>query len=140
MEQQRPPAPGPPRQAIPPHICGDCGWAGVAKSSTPGHIGIEILLWLACLLPGLAYTVWRLSARKPSCPCCHSTRVLSIASPAGRKILWDTSRRTVPRDMPNMPVRGSHDAGLAISVAFAGLFGIALLGGLFLMLLAGGGY
>lgn len=126
-----------PKHPIPPHICADCGWVGVAKARTPGHIGIEVLLWFACLLPGAIYTVWRLSARRPQCPSCSGDRILPIASPAGRQVLWSTSGRQLPPGTPITPVRPGLEADMMVSVVFAVGFAVMLGLGAVLVLLSG---
>lgn len=67
----------------PERICLDCGTQGRAKVKTPGSIWIEVILWLALIVPGLIYSVWRLSSKKLVCPACGSTRLVPTDSPAG---------------------------------------------------------
>jgi len=50
--------------------CPNCKYEGEAKTYTKGSMGIELLLWLFFLLPGLLYSVWRLSTRYSGCPKC----------------------------------------------------------------------
>jgi hypothetical protein len=42
-------------------ICQDCGAQGTPKSHTRGSILIELVLWLLFIIPGLLYSLWRLS-------------------------------------------------------------------------------
>jgi ssDNA-binding Zn-finger/Zn-ribbon topoisomerase 1 len=50
--------------------CPNCGYEGEAKTYTKGSLAVEIVLWLFFLLPGLIYSVWRLSSRYEGCPKC----------------------------------------------------------------------
>jgi len=44
-------------------ICANCGHLGDEKQVTKGSFGIEVILWLCFLIPGLIYSLWRLSSR-----------------------------------------------------------------------------
>ena len=57
------------------------------KTMTRGHILIEIILWLAFLIPGLIYTIWRLSTKYKVCPNCKSTTIIPANSPVAKKVL-----------------------------------------------------
>lgn len=67
-------------------ICLVCQSIGT-KKKTPGSIFIEIILWLFFIIPGLIYSIWRLSSRKDVCKACGSETVVPTSSPAGSKIL-----------------------------------------------------
>jgi hypothetical protein len=68
-------------------ICTQCGTVGTPKTTTPGHFLVELILWLCFLLPGLIYSVWRLSARCPTCRTCGAIRSLvPLQSPRGREL------------------------------------------------------
>lgn len=51
--------------------CPNCLFEGEAKTETPGSFLVELLLWICFLIPGLIYSVWRLSARKKVCSRCR---------------------------------------------------------------------
>jgi|JI8StandDraft_1071087.scaffolds.fasta_scaffold656791_1 hypothetical protein len=71
----------------PPLICTACGTkTTVLKNQVRGSILIEIILWLAFLIPGLIYSIWRLTTKKKVCPTCGSLNLIPIDSPAGKKI------------------------------------------------------
>lgn len=55
---------------IPPFYCAACGTFGRGRTHTPGHFLIEVVLWLCLLLPGVIYSLWRLSARRRVCAAC----------------------------------------------------------------------
>jgi hypothetical protein len=54
------------------------------KATTPGSMSLEIVLWLCFLLPGLFYSIWRMTARHKACPECGSKEFVPIKSPRGR--------------------------------------------------------
>ena len=68
-------------------ICPRCGWAGLPCSSTPGSFFIEIVAWLAFIVPGLIYSLWRLSARHKACPECGESALVPITSPRGLQLI-----------------------------------------------------
>ena len=68
-------------------VCTTCGHAGRAKSDTPGNIAIELVLWLCFLVPGLIYSIWRLSARREVCGACGAATLVPVATPVGRSIV-----------------------------------------------------
>ena len=67
-------------------ICQDCGTTGVPKKVTKGSIWIEIILWLCFLIPGLIYSIWRLTTRYDACPKCKSKSIIPTDSPKGKEL------------------------------------------------------
>lgn len=66
--------------------CRSCEHVGPGRRHTRGHILIEIILWLCFLVPGLIYTIWRLTTRADVCAVCGSHDVIPADTPAGRRI------------------------------------------------------
>ena len=64
-------------------ICNDCGTSGKTKTVTRGSIFIEIILWLCLIVPGLIYSIWRLTTRRKACAACGSTHLLPLETPGG---------------------------------------------------------
>lgn len=62
--------------------CLDCGTTGKAKMITKGSTAIEVIAWLAFIVPGLIYSFWRLNSRKQACATCTSERIVPPESPA----------------------------------------------------------
>ena len=62
--------------------CMTCGTDAEPKTQTRGSIVIEIVLWLLFIVPGLIYSIWRLSSRRPVCPACGSTAIVPYDAPA----------------------------------------------------------
>lgn len=67
-------------------ICTVCGEAGSTKTVTAGSILIEIVLWMCFLIPGLIYSIWRLTTRRKVCRSCGAAQLVRVDSPAGRKL------------------------------------------------------
>lgn len=66
-------------------VCSACGYLGKPKPIARGNIGIELILWLCFLLPGLMYSAWRSSGAK-GCPKCKTPNMIPAESPIGRKL------------------------------------------------------
>lgn len=72
-------------------VCTTCGHHGPTRQHTRGSLFIELMLWMLFLVPGLIYSVWRLTTRAPVCGLCGSPTVVPADSPKGRKLLLDAS-------------------------------------------------
>ena len=68
-------------------VCADCGWIGGPRSRLKGSIGFEVLYWLLFLVPGVIYSIWRLTTRRDVCAACESDAIVSLDSPEGGEIL-----------------------------------------------------
>lgn len=78
-------------------ICTQCGTLGKPKTVTRGSIVIEIALWLCLLVPGLIYSIWRLSTRGPTCRACGAANSLVPPdSPRGRQLCTELPPPTQP--------------------------------------------
>ena len=67
-------------------ICGTCGTIGTPRTETRGSIFIEIILWLCFLIPGVIYSIWRQTTRRPVCRECSGHQLLPLTTPAGRAL------------------------------------------------------
>jgi hypothetical protein len=65
--------------------CRNCGITTSPVRHMPGSFGVELLLWLCFLLPGLVYSAWRLTAVQNVCPDCGAPHMIPINSPAAMK-------------------------------------------------------
>jgi hypothetical protein len=70
-----------------PMVCTTCGHHGPTKNHTRGSVLIEIVLWLLFIVPGLIYSLWRLSTRRKVCSACEATTLVPADTPAGRRML-----------------------------------------------------
>lgn len=68
-------------------ICTSCGYIGYPKKITKGNILIELILWLFLLIPGLIYSIWRVSSRYNACPQCKNATMIPADSPVGQKLI-----------------------------------------------------
>ena len=85
-------------------ICSACGYVGSTKRVPKGSLGVEIVLWLFFLLPGLVYSIWRQSSYHQACPVCGGTNLIPIDSPVGQKLLKEQG------NIPEQVVKESTDA------------------------------
>ena len=66
------------------HICTHCRGVGNPTTTTPGSILIELVLWCLFLLPGLIYSIWRISERRRNvCRMCGG-EMYALSSPRGQ--------------------------------------------------------
>ena len=68
-------------------FCQNCGFQGKPKRYIKGSIFTEILLWICFLLPGLIYSIWRLSSRFRGCPSCRAPNMIPLDSPKAQAAL-----------------------------------------------------
>ena len=50
--------------------CTNCGYKGIAERHTQGTCCIELVLWFFFIIPGIIYSIWRVTSRKWRCPKC----------------------------------------------------------------------
>lgn len=70
-----------------PMVCATCGHHGPTRQRTRGSMAIELVLWLAFILPGLLYSLWRLSTRRQVCAACGAETLIPPDSPMARRLL-----------------------------------------------------
>ena len=61
--------------------CTSCGTLGQPKKIIKGSFGVEVALWLLFLLPGLIYSVWRLTSKVECCSSCSQPSIIPSNSP-----------------------------------------------------------
>jgi len=67
-------------------ICSACGMMGRPVKVTRGGCAIEIALWLLLLIPGIIYTIWRLTTNYDACAYCGSSDVIPLGTPRGQAL------------------------------------------------------
>jgi hypothetical protein len=67
-------------------VCTQCGCTGT-ESHTKGSFLIELVLWLFMCVPGLIYSIWRLTTRGQVCSACKTDRLVPANSPVGQSLL-----------------------------------------------------
>ena len=70
-------------------ICSKCGNKSLPVEFVKGSFFIEVVLWLFLLLPGLIYSIWRLTTKALVCPKCKTPGMLPLDSPMGKKLDQD---------------------------------------------------
>jgi len=88
--------------------CTQCGAVGNQKKYTKGSFGIEILLYLLMILPGLLYSVWRLTTKYAGCPKCQAANMIPVSSPVAQAALRAVAKKD-PLDGPPAPWRTRAD-------------------------------
>lgn len=68
-------------------VCRSCGFVGSSRRDIKGSVVVELFLWFVFLLPGLIYSIWRLTTKSEICPKCKSTSMIPVDSPMGKKLL-----------------------------------------------------
>jgi Tfp pilus assembly protein PilF len=67
--------------------CSDCGTIGRTETITKGSFFIEVILWLTFLVPGIIYSIWRLTTKTIGCSACGSENIIPIHCPRGKQLL-----------------------------------------------------
>jgi hypothetical protein len=68
-------------------ICVNCGTISKPILKTKGSFIIELCLWLFFIVPGLFYSLWRLTSKYKACPNCNAPNMIPADSPIAHKIL-----------------------------------------------------
>jgi hypothetical protein len=61
--------------------CKACGTTAPSRTRTRGSFVMEIVLWICFIVPGLIYSIWRLTTRQEVCSACGSTGLIPTDSP-----------------------------------------------------------
>ena len=78
-------------------VCTNCGHVGPTKTAAKGHIAFEVVLWLCFIVPGLLYSVWRMTTKRQVCTECGGDHLVSEKSPVGRRLAADFKAGYSPR-------------------------------------------
>jgi len=77
-------------------VCRQCGTVGFPRTYTKGSIWVELILWVCLLVPGLIYSLWRVTSRYKGCPACGAAGMIPLNAPMAKEILGRTA--ATPRD------------------------------------------
>ncbi len=110
------------------YICSQCGNVSSSQTAIKGSLGLEIVLWILFIIPGVIYSVWRSSSRYKVCPSCKSTSLVPIDSPVAKKMLSDQGR-TVDEAIKD-DVRGTTSVVHKITKGLLYFLGLFLLIGI----------
>lgn len=97
-------------------ICTTCGHIGAPASHTPGSMRIEAVLWLCLIVPGLIYSLWRLSARRDACAKCAAATLLPLDAPMAQRFIQANGLQplTQAQALPTVLSAGSYSLGSAL--------------------------
>jgi len=102
-------------------VCTNCGHVGDTKTVTKGHFALEVVLWLCFLVPGIIYSIWRLTTRHEACPVCGNTNLLPRGAPMAQKFL----RENLPAEIANAtePYRAPSKAAVSVGKSLGRIVG-----------------
>ena len=97
-------------------VCTNCGHVGATTKVTKGHFALEVILWLCFLIPGIIYSVWRLTTRHEACPACGNTNLLPKSAPMAQKFLRENlpEKLTTPQEPIRRPSKAAESAGKSL--------------------------
>lgn len=91
-------------------VCTACGFVGKPKKITKGNVLVELILWLFFIIPGLIYSIWRLSSRYTACPNCkNQATMIPVDSPNGQRLLAE-QKAIQPKQSEAIAIKNSADA------------------------------
>lgn len=73
-------------------ICTACGTVGSGKDKAAGSFLIEVILWICFIVPGLIYSIWRLSSGNKVCTACGNPTLIPTDTPKGQELLKQRTR------------------------------------------------
>ena len=71
-------------------LCTRCLEKVIPKLEAKGSTGVEIVLWLFFLVPGLIYSIWRRAEELRICPSCGSQDLVPFQSERAKSVLGDS--------------------------------------------------
>lgn len=72
-------------------ICKHCDTISKPKTITKGSFIIELFLWLFFIIPGVIYSLWRITSRYEACPTCLEPNMIRLDTPYGQKLMKKAS-------------------------------------------------
>lgn len=73
----------------PDMLCLRCHTVAEPKKETDGSGCVEVFLWLAFIVPGILYSLWRSSSTHGTCYKCGSRELVPLDSPRTMEILGE---------------------------------------------------
>lgn len=113
------------------YICTSCGYVGDLRSVTKGSFLIELVLWLFFLIPGLIYTLWRLTSKHYACPKCGNQTMIPIDTPRGVELVksWGIKALKIDKqENTNEPKKKSRISLIGVLVIAFIIFILAWIG------------
>jgi rRNA maturation endonuclease Nob1 len=69
------------------HVCESCGTVAKPKRHMKGSIIVELFMWMMLILPGVIYSLWRLTTKSKICGTCGSQGIVPVNTPRGQKLI-----------------------------------------------------
>jgi len=79
------------------YICTTCGHIGLPDRITKGSFLIELALWLFFIVPGLIYSMWRLTTKHYACPKCGNASMIPSDTPRGVELTKTFKKSSVQK-------------------------------------------
>ena len=97
-------------------VCTNCGHVGHATKNTKGHFALEVVLWLCFLVPGIIYSIWRLTTRHEACPVCGNANLLPKSAPVAQKFLRENlpENLAAQKETIRRPSKSAESAGKSL--------------------------
>jgi hypothetical protein len=89
------PEPPAPKHSKGNSVCTTCHFIGNPKKITKGSFFIELILYLFMIVPGLIYSIWRLTTKQLVCPACKNPTMIPITTPVGKELIEKISQSSV---------------------------------------------
>ena len=67
--------------------CPTCGALTNGRRKARGSMGVELLLWMLFIVPGLIYSLWRMGSKQTVCGACEAPGLIPSTSPRARREL-----------------------------------------------------
>lgn len=112
--------------AQPDMYCRNCGTVGRPKRITKGSFLIELILWLCFLLPGLIYSIWRITTRYGVCPSCGAPNMIPASSPLAGADRGNPYEPQKHATLTNSPNRSGVLKHLLLAAVVVGVFAIVV--------------
>lgn len=85
------------------YICTKCDYVGERKRRKPGSTAIEIFLWVALLIPGPFYTIWRILGKRMACPKCGTTKMVPVKAKEDELSQEELAKEVADENLKDIP-------------------------------------
>lgn len=82
-------------------ICTICETIDSPKTVVQGSFFLEVALWLTFIVPGVIYSIWRMTSHKKVCRCCGSLNIIPINSPVGQRLRVANVETIIEDEVPS---------------------------------------
>ncbi len=79
-------------------VCTTCHTVGRTSTQVKGSFLIEIVLWCFFFIPGIIYSIWRLTTKQKVCGACGSPAVVTLSTAAGQRITEEQKKPSTPTE------------------------------------------